>query len=805
VGAVTSLNSITQVGTGTTSMGGPTLVTTGLQHYAGPVVLTTANVSFTSGFDLRFDAPINGSFAGLNQAVFNATGTVTLAGGAGGSVALSSITLPGVSAIGGTIATSGAQSYAGTVNLIGATTLSTPGGQVTISNTVIGPHNLAVNANLTRLGGVSIITTGATQSYGGAMILDGDVILSGGVAILNGTVNSSTGGQFLQANTNSVTFNAAVGGGTPLASLSTGVSVDALVVGPVITSGSQSYGGAVRLGGATSLTTLTTTAGDIRFNGVVNSGGGSQSLVVNAGGGGVVSFAGSLGATTAINSLSITTNGSSVNLPTTTAATLTVATGGGSLTQTGALTVTGAASFMTGGGAIALNSFANNFNTVSLSTTNSASIRDAAGGVVIVGAQALSLSLDSNSAVTQTGGIDATSLSVSGSGNFMLTGTNTIGTLSGSGSGTVTVANAAAPGLTVGNLTGSAITLNQSGAGNYINLVGLLSTAGLATLAAPGDVDVNGALSAGSANLSAGGTISGLGTITVTSAPMTISANGGAINPIVNGVSGPAVATSAFVNVTSGSITVNGSTLSATSATVAPTTPSVASVPTVATVATIATVASVATVATVASVATVATVATIAVPATVPTLATIAFVPTLPTLPFLADPGVNPIIRNPSLLAGLIPAPLAPALNFDLAPNAPGSSATVAGRGGASASGATGFGSGQQRGPQSASAQSVRDTVTNTPSGMLIPVSSPIVAGTGAPLIATPTVKVDAADTGGANGQVVASSVVAEGRGGRVIVSGLVSEGGSAARTAPAEPPPLAQQPSTMNEEPLLD
>jgi len=812
-GAATSLSSFTQVGTGTLSLGGPTHTTTGLQHYTGPVVLTTANVSFTSGSNLRFDAPINGSFAGLNQAVFNAAGTVTLAGGAGGSVALSNLTLSGPSVIGGTIATSGGQSYAGTVNLSGATTLSTPSGQVVFSNTVTGPHNLTVDANLTRIATASINTTGATQSYNGAVILDSDVILSGGTAILNGTVNSATGGQYLAANTNTVTFNAAVGGTTPLASLSTGVSVDALIGGAITTSGSQSYGGAVRLGGATTLTTLTATAGDVRFNGNVNSAAGSQSLVIDVGNGNVVSFAGSLGATTAINTLSITTTGSNVALPTTTASSLTVSTGDGTVTQTGALTVSGTASFMTSGGAISLNSFTNNFNVVSLSTTNSAAILDTVGGFVVAGAQASSLTLDSNSSVTQSAGISVTSLTLSGSGNFNLPGANTIGTLSGGGSGSVLVNNDGGPGLSVLSLSGNAITLTQGGAGNYIDVQGTISTAGAASLTAVGNVDVNGFLSAGSATLNTAGTISGLGTISVTSAPLIISANGGSIAPIVNGVSGPAVATSAFINVTSGSITVNGTTLSTTTPTVAPTTPSVASVPTVATVATIATVASVATVATfatVASVATVATIATVASVATVATFATIAPIPIIatgPTIPFLSDPGTNPIIRDPGLLVGIIPVPLVPQPNFDLAPNprdeAGDNRNTTTGTRvtSTSAPAATNSGSSTSQNP---SADSVRNTVTSTPSGALIPPSAPSVSGTGAPLISTPTVKVDAADTGGANGQVVASTAASGGGGTKTIVPGVVSEGRAAPRGATSVEVPR-DQPPTINEEALLD
>ncbi|MFY7962018.1 MAG: hypothetical protein ACOVVK_18220, partial [Elsteraceae bacterium] len=102
-------------------------------------------------------------------------------------------------------------------------------------------------------------------------------------------------------------------------------------------------------------------------------------------------------------------------------------------------------------------------------------------------------------------------------------------------------------------------------------------------------------------------------------------------------------------------------------------------------------------------------------------------------------------------------------------------------------------------------AQAAQQLVTATPSGAFIPISPATVGGTGAPLVNAPTIKVDAADTGGANGQVIASVVSGESNS-KSVVPGLLSETTTPAnRVNAGNEPPLAQQPSQMNEESLLD
>jgi hypothetical protein len=191
-------------------------------------------------------------------------------------------------------------------------------------------------------------------------------------------------------------------------------------------------------------------------------------------------------------------------------------------------------------------------------------------------------------------------------------------------------------------------------------------------------------------------------------------------------------------------------------------------------VATIQTFASVASVASAASFASVETVATVAPVVDLPTVPSFAITPKIAISP---DPVTILPIGTVDTLQNLIAAPLVPTLNFNLAPNV-----TVT-----------------QGGLQNVSADSVRDRVTSTRSGALIPLSASSVQGSGAPLLSISTVKVDPQDTGGANGQVVSSTSILQ-----IYVPGLLSEGrpsnrGSQRRFS------LADQPSTMNDEPVLD
>jgi hypothetical protein len=76
-----------------------------------------------------------------------------------------------------------------------------------------------------------------------------------------------------------------------------------------------------------------------------------------------------------------------------------------------------------------------------------------------------------------------------------------------------------------------------------------------------------------------------------------------------------------------------------------------------------------------------------------------------------------------------------------------------------------------------------------------------MVAGTRTPLISTPTIKVDPGDTGGSNGQVVASSITSSRT---PVLPGLLDVENRSQRPV-SRAAPLAQQPSVVNEEEFMD
>jgi filamentous hemagglutinin family protein len=112
-----------------------------------------------------------------------------------------------------------------------------------------------------------------------------------------GTVNGGSGLTVMTSGTTA--FGAALGGTTALASVDLSAATGATTLRSVTTTGVQQYGGAVTLGGAT---TLTTTNNGVSFISTVD---GAQTLAVAAGTG-AITFGGTVGGTTALTSLSTT-------------------------------------------------------------------------------------------------------------------------------------------------------------------------------------------------------------------------------------------------------------------------------------------------------------------------------------------------------------------------------------------------------------------------------------------------------------------------------------------------------------------
>lgn len=151
----------------------------------------------------------------------------------------------------------------------------------------------------TRLNGGSLTTTGA-QTYNDAVTLDANTTLNAGggnIAFgttLNGTFTLTTN------STGATTFGGAVGGTTPLASLNTNAGGTTQISGgSITTTGGQTYNDPVTLGMPT---TLTTTNSPVTFGTGVN---GAQSLAIAAGTG-TVTFGGASGGVTPLASLTAT-------------------------------------------------------------------------------------------------------------------------------------------------------------------------------------------------------------------------------------------------------------------------------------------------------------------------------------------------------------------------------------------------------------------------------------------------------------------------------------------------------------------
>jgi filamentous hemagglutinin family protein len=274
VGGGTELTSVNLNNGG--NLNGGAITTSGTQTYGGTISLGADTVLKGSG------VTVNSSVDGAHSLTIDGPATLNAALGAG--TALTGLTVEGAASLnGGSVKTSGAQTYSGAISLGGDETLS--GSSVAFDSTVNGAHNLTVNGTATLAGAVgggtalsslalngaanlnggSVTTTG-TQTYDGAVLLGSDYTLSGSSVALNSTVNGAHNLTVNSANT--TTFGGAVGGQTALASLTTGANDDTDISGGLIaTSGSQTYNVPVTLGANTVLKGTTLTLGQFNGNG----------------------------------------------------------------------------------------------------------------------------------------------------------------------------------------------------------------------------------------------------------------------------------------------------------------------------------------------------------------------------------------------------------------------------------------------------------------------------------------------------------------------------------------------------------
>jgi len=324
---------------GTLALNGGSVDTTGAQSYGERAVLgadttlTGSSLSLTGGADAT-------SAGGQSLTL---AGNATLAGAFGAQQALRSLSVAGSSALGaGSITTTGAQAYTGAVILTGDQVLS--GNGITFSGTLDGASALTVNSGSgdaffaaalgseTRLGAVTVASSGATrfdgsvraasvstdaagtlalnggsvhttgaQSYGERAVLGADTTLTGSALSLTGGADATTaGGQSLTL-VGDATLVGAFGANQALGTLSVSGS-STLGAGSITTTGDQTYTGAATLTGDQ---VLTTSAGRIAFGSTLD---GNQALTLENGASDF-SFSHAVGGNTRLGALVIRSSG----------------------------------------------------------------------------------------------------------------------------------------------------------------------------------------------------------------------------------------------------------------------------------------------------------------------------------------------------------------------------------------------------------------------------------------------------------------------------------------------------------------
>ncbi|HEY2394354.1 MAG TPA: hypothetical protein VGH81_00035 [Rudaea sp.] len=410
-----------------------------------------------SGGFVDFTSTVDGAH---NLAV-NTGGLTTFGGVVGGTAALTSLTTDaaGSTMLAGNVSTTGAQIYNDALTLgANATLSSSGGGAIDFGSTVDGAHNLAVNTGgLTTFGGGVGGTTALTSlSTGGAgsTTLDGNVSTTGAQIYndaltlgANATLSSSgvgaidfastvDGAHNLVVNTTGVTtFAGAAGSVTRLASLNVSSAAGSTILsGNVSTTGAQTYGNAVNLGGNAAL--ATSGSGAIDFGSTLD---GAHNLTVNSSG--PTTFGGAVGGTTALISLATDAAGSTMldgNVSTT-----------GTQTYNNALTLGADATLTsTGNGAIDLAGTIDGAHSLTVHTGGVITFGAAVGGVTAL----TGLTLTSGTLA-----INANSIPMKISGNAHIGGTLSVtfdSTPSLGQSFTV---------LTAGSLTGTFATVNAAG------------------------------------------------------------------------------------------------------------------------------------------------------------------------------------------------------------------------------------------------------------------------------------------------------------------------------------------------------
>ena len=541
-----ALSSLTVSSGISTNINTANITTIGNQSYTGNVALGNANTTMftTTNATIEFA----GKITGVNQSVDISSGT--------GNVGLQAV------------------SNVGALQLLGS-------GDKTLGGIISNTASLNIAAGGTTFINAPSITTTGNQAYGNAVSLLADTALAGNNISFVNTINGGFGLGITAAG--STTFGDGIGTtpGEALSSLavSSGTSTN-INTANITTTGTQSYTGAVVLGGA-SPTTFSTTNNAIIFLGGItgtgqninlSSGTGNVGLqgVNNVGAlrllgsgdktlGGVISNTASLnvaaGGTTFISIPSITTTGNqtygnAVSLLANTALAGNNIIFANTINGGFGLGITAAGSTTFGGGVgttpgEALSSLAvssgtsTNINTANITTTGTQSYT---GAVVLGGASPTTFST-TNNAIIFLGGITGTGQNIdlsSGTGNVGLQGVNNVGALQLLGSGNKTlggiISNTASLNIVAGGTTFiNAPSITTTGNQAYGNVVSLLANTALVGNNISFVNTINGGFGLG---ITAAGSAIFSGAVGITNALSYLTVTAGAIN-----ISGGAIKT----------------------------------------------------------------------------------------------------------------------------------------------------------------------------------------------------------------------------------------------------------------------
>jgi filamentous hemagglutinin family protein len=335
IGNTAALGSLTTDSPGTTTLNGTVVATTGSQSYGDPITLgQNLTLSSSGSGNVTFDSTLNGAVA----LTIDTSGITRFRSAVGGTAALSSLTTDSGGAIafqGGSVSTSGAQTY-NDVAVIGAdTTLSSGTGNVTFSQTVnadLAANNRSLTLNgsgtndfrgvvggtqrlgtlTTDSGGQTIIRTSAVSAknltFGDAVKLMTSTTLTGTTITLNGTVDGITlNSQSLTVNADGVTTFAGVVGGTASLSGLTTDSAGSTMISANITSRAQVYNDPVMVGGDATLSSSSSVTFNSTLNGDLAD---TRQLTINATS--ATTFNGLIGRAITLKSLTTDSDGTTV-------------------------------------------------------------------------------------------------------------------------------------------------------------------------------------------------------------------------------------------------------------------------------------------------------------------------------------------------------------------------------------------------------------------------------------------------------------------------------------------------------------